>query len=149
MNEVSTIMVINNQIMNLVLKEFQSMLRELTRYYNEDKAENYGTAPRNAIVKYHDKFDIGGHKLGKIIAAWEISLNEIEKIKDLSCEATHSPTQGMFYKEGSFLFSINSDVTEVIIEWQVGPRFGRGYLYSIVKTDNRFRIIKAKNLWIS
>ena len=138
-----------DKIINLVLIECQSILRELHSSAKEMDADFYGHPPKSAIIKYHDKFDVKGFKIGNIVAAWEATLDNIIGIEDLTIEPTTQPVDRMYYKEGRMLFAIDMEKKKVVLEWQVGPRYGRGFTYNIERSNNEFSILVDKLLWVS
>lgn len=137
---------INDQLIKVILKEFQEMIIELNNISNKEYEEKYGVPPKSVIVKYHDYFSIRSEKVGNIISSWRVTATGIESIKELECEAMTSSISGIYYNEGSCLFSINPKLRSCILEWQIGPRYGRGYIYDILE-DGDYRLQKKDILW--
>lgn len=144
-NEMTSIY-INDQLIKAILNVFQEVLIELSNINNKEYIEKYGVPPKSVIVKYHDYFSIRSEKVGNIISSWRVTATEIECINELEYEATTSPISGMYYNEGSCLFSINPRLKTCILEGQIGPRYGRGYIYDILG-DGEYRLQKKDILW--
>jgi len=139
----------DEKIVKQILKEFQKVLFDL-RANSDEESCKYGYPPQSAIVKYHDKYDSTGMTIGKVIATWYISKDKISRLDNLEKEPELNPISGMYYFEGRFLFSISKDKSNAIVEWQVGPRFGRGYKYKIVNSDGEAcQLIEKEILWVS
>ena len=137
------------KIIKLVLVECQNILRELHCSAKEMDADYYGNPPKGVIVQYHDKFDLKGFKNGNLISVWKITLDDIISIEDLTIEPATQPVDRMYYKEGRILFAINIEKKKIVLEWQVGPRYGRGFIYNIEGSNNEFSILVDKLLWVS
>ncbi len=137
------------QIINLILIECQNILRELHSSAKEMDADYYGNPPKGVVVNYHDKFDVKGFKIGKILSVWKITLDDIMSIEDLTHEPETQPVDCMYYKEGRMLFAIDLEKKTIVLEWQVGPRYGRGFTYNIERSNNELRILVEKLLWVS
>jgi hypothetical protein len=135
-------------IIDLILKEFQNILISLDISSNQVH-NNYGYSPKSAIVKYHDRYDPTCYSRGNINSAWVIYLDKIETLSDLNYRALSKPIDGMYFSEGSFYFSINPDSSKAIIEWIVGPLFGRGYVYSIDNISNKLKLTRDHRIWAS
>ena len=56
---------------------------------------------------------------------------------------------GMYYKEGDADFSISSGSKKVVIKWQVGPRYGRGWRDDIILENSNITLLKEADLWVS
>ena len=135
-------------IIELILKEFQKVLISLDKITNEEHNNN-GYSPKSAIVKYHDKYDPIFCSIGNVISVWAIYLDRIEIVNDLNYNALTEPRDGMYFSEGIFYFSLSSDFSKAILEWTVGPRYGRGYTYSISKSHNKLTLKMGYRLWMS
>jgi len=139
----------DEKIVKQILKEFQKVLFDL-KDNSDEGSSKYGYPPQSAIVKYHDKYDSNAMRIGKVIAALYISCDKISRLDNLEKEPELNPISGMYYFEGRFLFSISQDKSNAIIEWQVGPRFGRGYRYKIVNSDGEdYQLLDKEILWVS
>jgi hypothetical protein len=109
------------ELIEIVLSEFQHALRENLRHPWEAK---HGKPPRYGYV---EQTDLAGNdlKMGKPMAAWHISPDVVHTcpIKD-----RQSPKiDGMFFDLFRGWFCFTPDLAAVFINWQTGPRFGRGF----------------------
>ena len=114
-----------SELLDLVLSEFQHALREHLHYPWEAQ---YGTPPRYGYVEQTEWAD-NDLKRGRVIAAWHISPDAVHtsSIKD-----RESPQiDGMFFDLFQGWFCFTPDLAAVFIDWQTGPRFGRGFRHRI------------------
>ncbi len=58
---------------------------------------------------------------------------------------------GMYYQVGYLQFSVSEDRAHVLIGWQVGPRYGRGYIFPLESINGQVVLDteNAQNLWVS
>ncbi len=139
--------ILHEKIIESVLSEFQEIFRLLKKEAPEHPA--MGIPPRSLIVCQTQKYKPEGMCWGEAIAVWKVTEKEIQKLVDLSIEPEHKPINGAFFREGYAGFSISPDLKNVIIEWQVGPRYGRGWRYAVVVKNSDIFIQKEANLWVS
>ena len=133
-----------SELLDLVLREFQHVLRENLQYPWEAK---YGKPPRYGYVEQTEWAD-NDLKRGKAIAAWHISPDAVHTspIKD-----RESPTiDGMFFDRFRGWFCFTPDLAAVFINWQTGPRFGRGFRHRIGRdTAGRYLLEQGVATWVS
>jgi hypothetical protein len=56
----------------------------------------------------------------------------------------------MYFNEGAGYFAISDDMKELLFDWQVGPLYGRGYIYSIINNDlNKLELFEDRLIWVS
>jgi hypothetical protein len=139
----------NRRLIEIIIKECQDILVEVQNSARESDMNKFGCPPEYVIVRYHDSFNTKGFKIGKILSAWKISKEKIEMVDNMNIQPEIKPVDGMYFKEGNFLFSIDFGIKRIILEWFVGPRFGRGFTYNIDSIGNEFAIKRDKLLWIS
>ena len=108
-----------------------------------------GSPPKTLVVHQIRQYRAEGMCLDDTIAAWKVTEKSVQKLYDLSVEPIREPTDGMYYQEGCADFSISPDSKKNIIEWQVGPRYGRGLRYDIVLNDSNVILHKDADLWVS
>jgi hypothetical protein len=132
------------ELLEIVLSEFQHALRDNLQYPWEVK---HGKPPKYGYV---EQTDWSGNelKMGKAIAAWHISPDAVRTspIKNLE-----SPKiDGMFFDLFRGWFCFSPDLTDVFINWQTGPRFGRGFKHRIGRdTIGRYLLDRGKGTWVS
>ena len=58
---------------------------------------------------------------------------------------------GMYYQRGCLEFVVSEDREHVLIGWQVGPRYGRGYILPVQDIDGQLVLVadNIQNLWVS
>ena len=104
--------------------------------------------PAFLIVEQNQFSSYSSEKNGKCLGRWVVSLTSIEVFTG-DPNAIEQEINGMYYSHGFGEFSIHDNGEVVRIGWQVGPRFGRGYEYSIVRHDDEIELVNQKGLWIS
>jgi hypothetical protein len=96
------------------------------------------------IVRQIQQYNAEGMCLGDTIAVWRVSEENSQEI-----EPEREPSNGMYFQEGDAGFSISPDFKNIIIEWQVGPRYGRGCRYDIVLKNSNIILQNKGDLWVS
>jgi hypothetical protein len=137
------------QVTQLALREFQKALRKNLEYKWETK---HGRPPAHAYIEqkvYNASSDEpwgGGH----ILRAWNVTPDSVEPLLTASGPPKDSKIDGMFYDLLIGFFAINDDFTRVSINWQTGPRFGRGFVHSIDhRPDGSLSLHRAQSTWKS
>lgn len=80
------------------------------------------------------------------LGRWMVRLTSIEEFAG-DPNAIEQEINGMYYSHGFGEFSIQDNGEIVRVGWQVGPRFGRGYEYSIVRHGDQIELANQKFLW--
>ena len=138
-------------LIHAVLNEFQKILKERYAECDEINKKNETTKthpPKCGVIHYYDSYNKMGCA-GNILSMWKVYTDKIEKIEDLNYNVKIGSTQKMFFNEAYFDFSLKEDLTKVVIEWAVGPRNARGFLYKVNENNNVFEFEKEKELWVS
>ena len=132
------------ELLELVLSEFQRTLRENLQYPWNAK---HGKPPKYGYVEYTEWTE-GDLKMGKPIAAWHISADAVHTSP---IKSPGSPKiDGMFFDLFKGWFCFTRDVTAVFINWQTGPRFGRGFKHRIGQdTAGGYLLDRGASTWIS
>jgi hypothetical protein len=114
--------ILQEKIIESVLSEYQEIIRSLER--EASKSPLLGIPPRSLFVRQIQQYKPEGMCIGEAIAVWQVTEIDIQKISDLSIEPERKPHIGMYFREGGGDFAISPNCRNVIIEWQVGPRYG-------------------------
>ena len=135
------------ELVELVLSEFQRTLRE--NLQGPWGAES-GKPPRYGYIE-QTKWTGNAARKGWPIAAWHITPDIVRssRIKYLNL-MTRPKVDGMFYDlfRGWFCFADNLSV--VSINWQTGPRYGRGMSHRVGKDSlGRYLLDRGTPTWIS
>jgi len=132
------------ELLEIVLREFQSALRENLQASWDEK---HGKPPKYGYVEQTEWTD-NELKMGKAVAAWRISPGGVHAS---AIKRLESPKiDGMFYDMFRGWFCFNHDLTAVSINWQTGPRFGRGFRHRIGQdTAGHFLLDRGARTWIS
>jgi hypothetical protein len=132
------------EMLDLVLSELQHVLRENLEQPWDAK---HGQPPRYGYVEQTELTEDEGKK-GKTIAAWHISPDAVRAtpIKNLE----NPKIDGMFFDQFRAWFCFTHDFTAVFINWQIGPRFGRGFKHRIGRdTLGHYLLDKGVSTWVS
>ena len=87
-------------------------------------------------------------KNGKCLGRWIVRLTSIEDFAG-DPKAIKLEENGMYYSHGYGDFSIHDNGEVVRIGWDVGPRFGRGYKFSIIQRGDEIELENQEDLWVS
>ena len=131
------------QTVTLLLREcrrlFEENFRKCTGY-----PEEYGRFPERAAVIMSDRIE-GGAQL----AGWLITIDS-EVTLELPVELPRNRQRSeMFYGEGSFVFCLSESGTTAQIDMILGPRYGRGYEYTVSCPYGKPKLTDQKTLWVS
>ena len=107
-----------------------------------------GVPPTFLIVEQNEFSTYDSSKMGKCLGRWIIYATSIEEFSG-DPNTIKQERNGMYYSHGFGDFSIHDNGEVVRIGWQVGPRYGRGYEYSIVQRGDEIELVNQKDLWIS
>ena len=104
--------------------------------------------PAFLIVEQNEFSSYSSEKNGKCLGRWIVRLTSIEEFSG-DPKAIKQERNGMYYSHGSGDFSVHDNGEVVRIGWVVGPRFGRGYKYSIVQSGDEIELTNQEDLWVS
>jgi hypothetical protein len=136
-------------IIEEALMMFQKYFIDLVKVTLEyDELGKHGSPPGSLIFAYHDKYSKKGPGIGNIIKKWRISTTTISEIS-VNIEPEHQPQDGMYYNEGHGFFAFDKSIKNLILWWQVGPRYGQGYNYKVKDVNNQVVIDEPYLLWMS
>lgn len=131
-------------LLELVLDEFRHVLRT-----NLDKAHD---SANRKVQRYgyveQTTWTGDSSRKGKAVAAWHISTTKVypSAIRELP----RPPLDGKDYDTLIGWFQLSDDLSTVSINWQAGPRFGRGFDHRIGKdATGRFLLDRGRETWVS
>ena len=132
------------ELIQVVLSEFQ---RTLQRNLEAYRGSTSGAAPRRGYVE-QTEYPENAHEAGKPIAAWFVSPDAVQLS---SIKEPRSPKiDGMFYDMLIGWFYFTNDLAAVHINWQIGPRYGRGFRHRIGRdTLGGYLLDRGTGTWIS
>jgi len=135
------------ELVDLVLGELQRTLREIAQ--GPLGAES-GKAPRYGYIE-QTRWNGAGPGKGWPIAAWHITPDIVRPCRIKYHFLIKRPkVDGMFYDMLRGWFSFADNLSVVSINWQAGPRYGRGLSHRIGKdTLGRFLLDQGTPTWIS
>ena len=134
----------NSKIIDLVLCEFQDVIRENLNQYEDAE---HGHPPKYGYI-LHTEWSDHEDEVGLAIAAWHIS-SDIVRTASIK-EPSPPRIDGMFYDLLRGWFYFTEDLSAVFINWQTGPRFGRGFKHRIGQdTLGGFLLDRGKCIWVS
>ena len=139
---------IEDEVVQRVLDNFQRELRGLRSGWFSRTF--MGDAPTEGYARQLSEVDARGRMTGSIIRVWRITHTEIVGLAASATVPAPAGRSGMYYDRGSFDFVVAPDRTSVVVGWQVGPRFGRGFRYQVAADDSgRLSLRLADTLWKS
>jgi len=84
------------------------------------------------------------------IAAWSIANYDVVTPVEPMAELRGTKINGMFYDKLLGSWGIENDEREVSVNWIIGPRFGRGYVFKVQESPNgEVYLGQSKRTWIS
>lgn len=135
-------------IIPLVLQEFQSTLRSLRNEYGN--IDSYGLPPAEFFIEYNAAEDNFAQDDSYILKRWQVTLDQLTLLPDDTQRPINRDPQNVFFKQGLGYFSVNQQVQIIWLGWVVGPRFGRGYCYSLGKSSTgEICLVKTSETWAS
>ena len=134
------------QVTQLALREFQKALRENLEYEWEPR---HGRPPTQSYIE-QKAYSTEPWRAGDALHAWLVTPDSVEVLTPIPGPPTERKIDGMFYDTLVGFFGITNDSTRVSINWQTGPRFGRGYVHSIERgADGSLLLGAAQSTWMS
>ena len=145
-----------DKIVAKILDYFQDVLVELNKSkemkssFLESRSKNpsHSIPPTFIIAEQNEYPSYFTEKKGKCLGRWKVGLSSIETFVD-DPQAIKLEENGMYYSRGFGEFSIHENGEVVLVSWQVGPRYGRGYQFSMVQHNGAIELTNQKELWIS
>ena len=137
-----------NEVLQRVLESFQ---RELSGLRGGWISKTFmGDAPSEGFARQLSDVDVKGRITGRVLGLWRITLAEIVALPISFAIPAIGRGTGMYYDRGRFDFAVEQGGMSVVVGWQVGPRFGRGFRYQVVTSDGGHHSLKiADTLWKS
>ncbi len=135
-----------DRITKLALKQF---VTALCQNRDCDWRSDSGTPTSQAYVE-RKGFAASPWSDTPAISAWIIS--DFDTVTEVSpFERLPVPTiDGMFFDQLIGHWGIATDQNRLSINWQTGPRFGRGFVYPILKSETGTVYLgKSKSTWVS
>lgn len=102
-----------------------------------------GRFPQQAVIRYREP----GVK-GEVISAWLLNGDAAPAEAPTALQPS-TERDGMYYTDGLFCFSISESGTTVWIDMILGPRFGRGFEYTVSSPYGKPKLDGQKVLWVS
>jgi len=137
-------MAYNEKITALLLRECQRLFAEHRKQNDHCNKEKFGTFPSQALVYLHDKPEKGSR-----LRAWCIREGDGHPEEVPVASEAGTEQNGMYYSEGFFAFSISHDQSTAWIDMVLGPRYGRGYEYSIKSSYGYPTLSDQQCIWVS
>lgn len=135
------------ELVLLLMRECEKIYFELKSSNDTDGNSKYGKFPQSAVITYYGRDD-ESLKNDKILKKWKISNGRTAEIFDYS-EPKFKRSNGMYFAEAVFSFSIDTEEQKAYLSFQLGSRYGRGFVYDLVKRNDKFTIENPSLLWLS
>jgi hypothetical protein len=94
-----------------------------------------GEPPIEGFARPFSEVDERGRMTGGVHSLWRITKSEIVTLPASFVIPPAARISGMYYQRGTFDFVVATDARSVVVGWQVGPRFGRGFRYEVGTDD--------------
>ena len=135
---------ISPDLLKLVFNEFQQAILEIQNHPWEAK---HGQPPKYGYVEQTEWIE-DKHKKAPGVLAWHLSTSTIRSTK--VTELSSPKIDGMFFDLFAGWFYFSPDLAAVYINWQTGPRYGRGFRHRIGKdTLGAYLLDRGKSTWVS
>lgn len=135
----------SSKLIDVVLSEFQKTLCNTYHYKWEAK---HGKPPSRCYVQ-HVVNENAPFKRGTPMAAWIVTLDSITTTQ-IETNLPRPKIDGMFFDLCRGSFSLSPDGKIVFINWQTGPRFGRGFKHSVIEdSEGTVSLGKGAGTWVS
>jgi hypothetical protein len=132
------------ELLAIILSEFQDVLRENQK---QEWQATDGHAPKYGYVEQTEWTPDECHRTPPI-AAWHISAHTV---RPCAVKQPANPTiTGMFFDLLHGRYYFGTDAASVHIGWQIGPRYGRGFVHRVgLDLLGRPLISRGISTWIS
>ncbi len=88
--------------------------------------------------------------MGEVIGCWRVTRDGIEELSPNYVLPPFGEPDGMYYGHGEGSFALCEDDQTVLLGWQVGPRFGRGYSHKVEgESAGGLRLRAGAQVWVS
>ena len=134
------------EIIELLLDKCVELLTEISGKPADDF---FGTPPSVFYIDYgigsRKKF---GFQLSQIEGTYRLCNGEIVTVK-AGTEINREPISGMYFKEGHATIGYDLKEGKAYLDYAVGPRYGRGFVYPIIEVEGGYQLGKPDLLWVS
>lgn len=122
---------ISEILLNICIKKYNDVVE------NSRNNIRFGVAPKSMIIACSNEN-----------CAWQYKDRGINKIS-ADAEFQKEPISGMYFNEAYAEFGYDMDSEKAFINIYFGPRFAKGFEYTIVNTNNKYDIKDEVLLWVS
>lgn len=135
-----------DSIKDQLLKECKEFFDSISNAGSDDR---YGTPPK---VFYID-FAYGNKKKLEVYITDPQETyryeNGIVETVETGSRNKIDPVSGMYFPEGHGSIGIDKENGIAFMNFQVGPRYGRGFQYKIINTEEGMRLGEREMIWVS
>lgn len=136
-------MSIDEILIHICINKFE----EVTRGIGDD--DRYGKFPEEFRITLMNAERKTKHHYKKVAARkWKYSSKTLSEIP-LDEEAKDNKVSGMFFNIASASYWYDFEQRKAFIDFVMGPRFGRGYVYDITDTNDSVSIENEQIIWVS
>ena len=130
-------------LIRVLLSKCREILEALSEESGKLDCGVYGTMPQTAVVKYSEGENLPAvHTWRMDREGQTLARNEVESVK--------TPVSGMYYPEADFRIYGGPGFKNGFLSYQMGPRFGRGFMYeAVVTAEGRTELVNEQTLWVS
>ena len=133
-------------LINLALTQFQ---KTLISNIEAEWSHDAGTPSEWARIAFYENCPEKSYTSAIPDRLWKIVKSDIEEIAPVS-EAPKPREDGMFYDYMRGWFAWDKKHEMLSINWQAGPRFGRGFLHTVARSPkSTYYITASQATWVS
>lgn len=132
------------QTVMLLRDECRRIFTDLKCQAESMDTSRFGIFPRQAVIIYKE-----GSSDAAQLRSWCLCGSSIEECATPVQPIDTTTCSGMYYSEGRFVFLISDSLTTAQIDMILGPRYGRGYEYTLDHRFERPKLGGRREIWAS
>ncbi len=142
----------NNQIVDAALTKCQELLRQIAREASSSRA--LGIAPSRCYAALvgdyaEDPIELFARTNYKPVRNWVFGIDSVRELVDMDEGPVFFPFDKAFFREGKFVVAVSGDGQRCLIDFQVGPLYGRCFIYEVQLKDGEYALNQVAIMRIS
>ena len=135
--------------MNIKELLLEKCKEKLLSILQTDGDDFFGDPPEAIYIDYGmgSKRKVG-YLLTKVEETYCLTKDGIERV-EVAPKSYDKTVSGMYFKQGSAIVGYTKNLDFAFLNFQIGPRYGRGYEYLIIHDGEQMRLGEEIELWIS
>jgi len=132
------------QTIMLLRDECRRIFTDLKHQAESMDTSRFGVFPKQAVIIYKESSSAAAQ-----LRAWRLCGSSIDECATPVQPIDITACSGMYYSEGRFVFLISDSLTAAQIDMTLGPRYGRGYEYTLDHRFERPKLGDRREIWRS